>query len=224
MSCSSVKRLFSGVFQKTVDLPFLNCVNIDSAGYSVNNDFQQYYNHYHCAHIPIYDSLNNEMHTFFFGGISQYFDDNGVLTQDDNVPFVKTIARVSRDNTGFMSEHKLDIEMPSLLGSSSEFIPNIELEHYENEVIKFDAFTGDSIFAGYIFGGIASTAENIFFVNDGSQSSASNKIYKVYFIDNEVLGISKLNPQSTGTLKMQIYPNPVEDDLRIKYFQLLSKR
>ncbi|MEZ4691239.1 MAG: hypothetical protein R3A12_14185 [Ignavibacteria bacterium] len=45
---------FSGVFQVGADLPYLNCVNIDSAGYSVNNSFTQYYNHYHCAHIPLY--------------------------------------------------------------------------------------------------------------------------------------------------------------------------
>ena len=59
--------------------------------------------------------------------------------------------------------------------------------------------------------------ENIFFINDGSQSSASNKIFRVYFIRNRETGISKLNPQSIGTLKMQIYPNPVKDNLKVKY-------
>lgn len=208
---------FSGVFQVAADLPFLNCVNIDSSGYTVNNDFSQYYNHYHCAHIPLYDSLKNEMHTIFFGGIAQYFDLNGVLTQDDNVPFVKTIARVSRDSSGTMTEHKLNIEMPELLGSSSEFMANIDMEHYENEVIKLNSFSGDSIFAGYIFGGITSTAENIFFINDGTQSSATNKIFKVHFVRNTGVGISRLNPQSTGSLKMQIFPNPVKAVLNIKY-------
>ncbi len=208
---------FSGVFQIGVNLPFLNCVNIDSAGYTVNNDFSQYYNHYHCANIPIYDALKNEMHTIFFGGIAQYFDLNGVLTQDDNVPFVKTIARVSRNSQGVMTEHKLSIEMPGLLGASSEFIPNTQLEHYENEVIKLNSFNEDSNFLGYIFGGISSTAENIFFINDGTQSSATNKIFKVYLVKNEAVSVSRLNPQSIGTLKMQIYPNPVEDELKIKY-------
>lgn len=56
---------FSGVFQVGVDLPYLNCVNIDSTGHTVNNAFSQYYNHYHCAHIPIYSASNNEMHTVF---------------------------------------------------------------------------------------------------------------------------------------------------------------
>ncbi|MEN9001406.1 MAG: hypothetical protein ABF242_03730, partial [Flavobacteriales bacterium] len=100
---------FSGVFQKTVNLPFLNCVNIDSSGYTVNNSFSQYYNHYHCAVLPIYSDYYQEMNTVFFGGIAQYYDVGGVLTQDNNVPFVNTIARVSRDASGNMAEYKLPI-------------------------------------------------------------------------------------------------------------------
>lgn len=95
---------FSGVFQPTVDLPFLNCVNIDSNTYIVNNTFQQYYNHYHCAVLPLYSASNNEMHNVFFGGIAQYYDSLGVLVQDNNVPFVKTIARVTRNSSGTMAE------------------------------------------------------------------------------------------------------------------------
>lgn len=53
---------FSGVFQPTVNLPFLDCVNIDSISYAVHSTFRQYYNHYHCAVLPIYSASNNEMH------------------------------------------------------------------------------------------------------------------------------------------------------------------
>ena len=112
---------FSGVFQVGVDLPFLNCVNIDSIAHVVNNAFSQYYNHYHCAHIPLYSVSANEMHTVFFGGIAQYYDSLGILVQNNNVPFVKTIARVTRNSIGVMAEYKLPIEMPSLLGAGSEF-------------------------------------------------------------------------------------------------------
>ena len=97
---------FSGVFQPTVNLPFLNCVNIDSTKHIVNNTFQQYYNHYHCAVLPLYSATNNEMHNVFFGGIAQYYDSLGVLVQDNNVPFVKTIARVTRNSSGTMAEFK----------------------------------------------------------------------------------------------------------------------
>jgi len=128
--------VFSGVFQKNADLPFLNSVNIDSSSYYANSGFSQYYNHYHCAHLPVYDSLTKNMKTVFFGGISQFYDDNGTLTQDDDVPFVNTIAFVERDSYWQMSESKLSIEMPGLLGSGTEFIQNENLPKYKNNVIK----------------------------------------------------------------------------------------
>ena len=148
---------FSGVFQVDADLPFLNCVNIDSSGYTVQDSFSQYYNHYHCAVLPLYSESNNEMHTVFFGGIAQYYDDGGQLTQNDSVPFVNTIARVTRDINGNMAEYKLPVEMPELLGAGSEFIPKLDLEHYENEVFKLDDFNADTTLVGYIYGGINSS-------------------------------------------------------------------
>ena len=208
---------FSGVFQQAVNLPFLNCVNIDSVGYTVNNAFTQYYNHYHCAHIPLYSAANNEMHTLFFGGIAQYYDSSGILVQDNNVPFVKTIARVTRDASGVMAEYKLPIEMPSLLGASSEFIPVETLPHYNNEVFKLDEFTADTTLVGYIYGGISSTAANVFFTNTGTQSSASSQIFEVYVIKNAPVGIDDLNEQSTGTLKLMVYPNPNDGNFKVNY-------
>ncbi|MBP6334381.1 MAG: T9SS type A sorting domain-containing protein [Bacteroidia bacterium] len=213
---------FSGVFQIGVDLPFLNCVNIDSIGYSPNNAFSQYYNHYHCAHIPIYSAANNEMHTVFFGGIAQYYDSAGILVQDNNVPFVKTIARVTRDASGTMSEYKLPVEMPALLGAGSEFIPVENIPQFNNEVLKLDDFTTDTTLIGYIYGGINSTAPNIFFINTGVESSASSQIFKVYLIRNSTQSIHDLNSQSTGTLKMQVYPNPNDGNFIVK-FNLVKK-
>ncbi len=209
---------FSGVFQPTVDLPFLNCVNIDSSGYVVNNLFQQYYNHYHCATLPLYSVANNEMHNVFFGGIAQYYDSLGLLVQDNNVPFVKTIARVTRDGAGTMAEYKLPVEMPSLLGAGAEFIPITSVPHFNNDVFKLDDFTADSTLVGYIYGGISSTAANIFFTNTGTQSSASSQIFKVYVIKNSSVGIHELNEQSIGTLKMQVFPNPNDGDLVVKFY------
>jgi hypothetical protein len=208
---------FSGVFQPSVDLPFLNCVNIDSTTYIVNNSFQQYYNHYHCAVLPLYSATNNEMHSVFFGGIAQYYDSLGVLVQDNNVPFVKTIARVTRNSNGTMAEYKLPLEMPSLLGAGAEFIPIQSVPQFSNEVLKLDDFTTDSTLVGYIYGGISSTAANVFFTNTGSQSSASNQIFKVYVIKNSSVGIHDLNEQSIGTLKMQVFPNPTDGDFVVKF-------
>lgn len=208
---------FSGVFQPNIDLPFLNCVNIDSTSYTVNNTFQQYYNHYHCAVLPIYSASNNEMHNVFFGGIAQYHDSIGILVQDNNVPFVKTISRVTRNSAGMMAEYKLPVEMPGLLGSGAEFIPITTVPRYNNEVLKLDDFTADSTLVGYIYGGISSTAANIFFTNTGSQSSASSQIFKVYVIKNASVGIHHLNEQSIGTLKMQVFPNPNDGNFVVKF-------
>ena len=199
---------YSGVFQQNVDLPYLNAVTIDSLSYIVNNNFNQYYNHYHCANIPLYSASKNEMHALFFGGIAQYYDSLGILVQDNNVPFVKTIARVTRDVNGTLAEYKLPIEMPALLGAGAEFIYRDNLPVYTNGVIKMDELSADSTVLGYIYGGINSSAKNIFWINDGSQSASSANIYKVTLHRNALTGIDHLNSQSIGTIKLMVYPNP----------------
>lgn len=210
---------FSGVFQQNIDLPFLNAVYIDSSGYNEIPNFSQYYNHYHCASFSMFDSTNQEMHNVFFGGIAQYFDQNGVLTQDNDVPFVKTIARVSRDAQGNYSEHKLMAEMPSLLGAGSEFFPAAGLSQTENGVIKRDPLSADSVLMGYILGGIESSAANIFFSNTGTQSTASNKLFKVYLLQNAAIGTSEINPQSKQNWQLQVSPNPSSQHLQLQFQQ-----
>ena len=58
--------LFSGVFQHDADLPWLNTVDLVDTGYTPRNDFKQYLNQYHSAHLPIWDGTNQAMHTVFF--------------------------------------------------------------------------------------------------------------------------------------------------------------
>lgn len=213
---------FSGVFQTTADIPYLNCVEVDSSGYTVNNAFAQYYNHYHCAFMPVYSATNNEMHTVFFGGIAQYYDSLGTMVQDNNVPFVKTIARVTRNQNGAMAEFKLPVEMPVYIGAGSEFIKNNNMPSYPNEVLQLDNLPNDTNLVGYVFGGINSTAANIFWVNTGAESTASAILYKVYLVKNNTVGFDQLNKQSTGNLHMQVYPNPNDGNLMLK-FNLISK-
>lgn len=208
---------FSGVFQKTVDFPYLSAVNIDSAGHAPAAGFNQYYNHYHCPTMPLFSTANNAMHTVFFGGIAQFYDSLGVLVQDNNVPFVRTIARVTRLADGTMTEYKMPVEMPSLLGAGAEFIPAEGLPAWPNGVIKLDELSGDTVFAGYIFGGISSTANNIFWVNTGTQSAADNLIFKVFLIKNNTSGTHHVNLQSAGTLGMQVFPNPANGIFSIKF-------
>ncbi len=200
--------VFSGVFRLNIDLPFLNCVNIDSQSHKIQPGFQQFYNHYHCPVLPVYSYKQNQMNTVFFGGIAQFYDSAGTLVQDDNVPFVKTIARVVRNSDGTMAEYKMPVEMPELLGSSAEFIRNEALDWYENGVLKLDSIQSDSVLVGYIFGGISSTGKNIFFTNTGTQSAASSQIFKVYLYKSNGSGIDQLNTQSNSSFKLEVYPNP----------------
>lgn len=209
--------MFSGVFRSDIDLPYLNAVNVDSTMYSVNDTFQQLYNHYHCPSLPLYSSVSNTMYTVFFGGIAQYYQDSGMLVQDDNVPFVKTIAAVIRDENGTMIEEKLPIEMPSLLGAGAEFIPINSNPQYGNHVFNIDAFSGDSVLLGYIFGGISSTATNIFFINDGTQSSASHKIFKVYYKKKLKVNIKNIPIKNDKNVNLLTYPNPNKGIVNIQF-------
>ncbi|TAD94454.1 MAG: T9SS C-terminal target domain-containing protein [Bacteroidetes bacterium] len=86
---------FSGVFQPTVDLPFLTAVNIDSSGYALAPNFTQYYNHYHCANVALYSQSTQEMHNVFFGGIAQFYDSLGVLVQDNTFEVDGATRRLS---------------------------------------------------------------------------------------------------------------------------------
>ena len=210
--------MFSGVFQKNVDLPFLNTVDITDTGYTVNNNFNQYLSQYHSAIVPVYDIANNTMHTIFFGGMSQYtLDNNGNLVQDDNVPFVKTISKVSRLGDGSMIESKLCIEMPALLGSGSEFIPLSDNFFIDGEIVDLNNLPIGNTLIGYIYGGIESSLENIFFINDGTQSIASNQIFKVY-INKITLGVEEITLEGDNIYNIIVYPNPAEDIFLIDVF------
>jgi hypothetical protein len=209
--------MFSGVFQHDVDLPFLNSVDVFPSGYIVNNNFNQYLSQYHSAHLPIYDEANNTMHTVFFGGLSQFtLNANGNLVEDENVPFVKTISRVTRLSDGAMEEVKLDIEMPTLVGSGAEFIPHSDASFVESGILELDDISQQKILVGYIYGGIQSMQENIFFINNGTQSFASNVIFKV-FIKKITTSTKDLKVKDANVFNINIYPNHIDGQVVIDY-------
>lgn len=208
---------FSGPFQINADLPYLNVVSIDSNSYHIEPDFAQYFNNYHCAVMPLYSMTAKEMHTVFFGGIAQYYEENGQLIQDSDVPFVKTIARVSRDQQGHLTEYKFPQEMPGYLGASAEFIPMRGIPRYPNGVINLDDLPEDSTMVGYIFGGIESTAANIFWINEGNESVAHPLVYGVFVTRNQATALQEVNAQSNNGLQLQIYPNPNEGVFNILF-------
>ena len=207
---------FSGVFQYTQDLPFLNSVDIRPAGYTVNNEFQQYLNHYHCGSAPLYDADGNKMHSIFFGGISQYFlDDAGALVQDNDVPFVSTIGRVTRSADGSMVEQKIG-ELPTLLGASSEFIAHPETPLYAPGIINLNALPEDTTLIGYLIGGIASTQPNIFFINDGTQSWAQTTLFEVHYVPQNISSYPSVE-QATNLSGLEAYPNPAQREVNLAF-------
>lgn len=171
--------VFSGVFQVAADVPFTNTVDIYGGRHSVNNAFTQYLNHYHSAKVALFDLEDQRMENIFFGGISQYEENAGKLTQNDDVPFTKVVSKVTREKDGRMTETKLG-EMPGFLGSSAEFLVNPKLPAYENEIVKSGEIKGEKVLLGHIVGGIASTQKSIFFRNSGAESTANNMVYRVW--------------------------------------------
>lgn len=205
----------SGVFQLGADLPYLYPVDIDGTSYNPVPSFNQYLSNYHSAHVSLFDGNADAMHNLFFGGMSQYYYQNGSLIQDDNVPFVKTISRLTRDSTGVLEEFQLSVEMPGLKGASSEFIPNLALSHTTHGVIDLSSINADTILIGYIYGGIHSNSLNPFSMNQSSTTSADASIFEVRLIADptaSVNGIDGSNPYS-----MSVFPNPSSGSISVEF-------
>jgi hypothetical protein len=206
----------SGVFQIDADLPFLYPVDITASGHTPVTTFNQYLSNYHSPVLCIYDSDDNNMHSIFFGGMSQYYYQDGNLIQDDLVPFVKTISRVTRDANGNLTEYQMPIEMPSLKGSSAEFIPNLDLPHYPNKVLKINDITQTSFMVGHIFGGISSPTLNPFSINQTNTTSADNTIFEVWLTSKPV-SVNEFEIDGKNPYDFILFPNPVGNSFSVKF-------
>jgi hypothetical protein len=181
----------SGVFQPTIDLPFLYPVEVTAGGIAPRTDFSQYLSHYHSASTTLYDAATERNLNLFFGGISQYHYVNGVLTDDQNVPFVSTISAVVRDSDQSLHEVVLPTTMPGLQGASSEFLANPAVPHSAHEVQLLPA-AFDSLVLGHIVGGITSQAENPFTNNAVASTAASTTVYRVVLKPGNGIGVNEV--------------------------------
>jgi hypothetical protein len=206
----------SGVFQENVDLPFLYPVDITESGHTPITTFNQYLSNYHSAVACMYDSINKNMHSVFFGGMSQYYYQNGTLIQDDLVPFVKTISRLTRDANGDLTEYQLPVEMPALKGASAEFIPNLNLPHYSNKVFKLSDISNSTFMIGHIYGGIYSPSLNPFSVNQTNTTSADNSIYEVWLTYNP-FSSNGFQIDGKNPYEITVYPNPIDNEFSIVF-------
>jgi len=206
----------SGVFQPTVDLPYLYPVDVFENSINAITTFNQYLSNYHSAKSFLYDSINNQMHNIFFGGMSQYYYQNGSLIQDNQVPFVKTISRLSRYSDGSFAEYQMPLEMPALKGSSAEFVVNESLPRLFHEIIHLSKITSDSFVIGHIVGGIYSPTLNPFSNNTTTSTSADNTVYEVVLIRNTQSGSIKIDGSNPYTISVS--PNPATTNLQVEFY------
>lgn len=206
----------SGVFQINADLPYLYPVDITANDYTPITSFNQYLSNYHSAVVSLYDSLNKNMHSIFFGGISQYYYENGNLIKDDNVPFVNTISRLTRDSNNNLNEYLMPVELPGLKGASAEFIPNLNLPNYSSEIIKLSDINSDRFLVGHILGGINSSELNPFTGNRTSSTNASNSIYQVW-LSPKSLSVNDNKIDGGNLFDFNIYPNPFKNNFNISF-------
>jgi len=188
-------------------LPYLTPIDITSSSVQHIAGFNQNLNQYETAAMPVYDSINNYMHTIFFGGMSLYTFDtvNQVLVQDTLIPFVKTISKISRDGAGNLSEYKLPVNMPSLMGTNARFIPDSNTFIRHQSVIDLNSLAGNTR-VGWIINGIQSDSANIADADPEGSSRPNPLVYEVW-IDvspDEVKDV----PLSNSILGLNVYPNP----------------
>jgi len=211
----------SGVFQLNANLPFLYPVDIKEDGYYPQSQFNQYLSNYHSGKVGLYDSVSNQMHSLFFGGMSQYYYQNGSLVQDNNVPFVKTISRTTRVSNGSLYEYKLPIEMPNLKGSGAEFIPNKAIAHYSNEVIDLVNISANEFVIGHLYGGIQSSSISAFTDNQTNLTSSDPTIYEVKLIKTTNLNLDAIDGKNP--FSVEIAPNPTATNMIKVLFDLPYK-
>lgn len=204
----------SGVFQINVDLPFLYPVDITADGYTARTEFNQFLSNYHSPKAAVHDASLNRMHSIFFGGLSQYYYQNGTLIKDDAVPFVKTISMITRFEDNSLQEYKLPLEMPGLKGTGAEFIPNRKLPHNDMEIILIHEIPDQEFVLGHIFGGITSPSLNPFTVNQTSTTFADPTIYAVKLTKNLPSGALAIN--GSNPLHATLYPNPFKEKLTME--------
>ena len=205
----------AGVFQVQADLPFLYPVEIRKNGYQPRTDFSQYLSHYHNAKVGLWDAQNKVSHAIFIGGISQYFYQNGQLVQDDQVPFVKTLSRVSRNAQGQWFESVFTTTLTDRIGSGAEFFPHAQAPWGQGKVIQMNAITQDTILIGYRVGGILSQSDHPFSNNQTSQTTADATLHAIYLVKSPDLSLPVSHSQSYAL--PTLVPNPVKKDFEIRW-------
>lgn len=174
--------LYSGVFQRNADLPFLHSVWVSPNGIQPYLAFKQRLNHYHSGKVGVYSNKAQTQVDFFFGGMAQFqLNQAGELVEDADVPSVSTIGAVAYVRDSLPQEWEVG-HLPALEGSGAEFVPHANVAVLPNGLIDWDKCLGERVLIGHLVGGIQSQSPHVFFGPNTKTSTASNKLYAVYAI------------------------------------------
>ena len=211
---------FSGVFQPGLSLlPFLNMVEIRAGSHAPVNGFSQFLSNYHCARLPLFAASQNEMHTLFFGGMSQYsINENDSLIKDNRIPFVKTVSRVSRLANGSYEEVALGTALPFYTGTGAEFLVAGATPTLPNSIVDYDLIPDGETLIGYIVGGIVTPdgQPNPFLFNQAGLTTANAKIIKVFLQKNLSSNTVEKRLDGKTSLLLTVFPNPASDAWNIR--------
>ena len=116
---------------------------------------------------------------------------------------------------GTINERALESTMPGYLGAGAEFVPNDNIPLTQEGILVWSNNMPDTLEVGYIYGGIRSSAANIFFINDGTQSKASSTLFKVRLIRKVVSKVSGFSNENN--FQLSISPNPGSDGVLVSF-------
>ena len=201
-------KAYSGVFQKTRNLPFRETITITKDTNDINTSYEQVMSQYNCAMIPIFDTLTKKMYTTFLGGMSlyNYMPSTNEFIYDSLIPFISDITTMTTHPGGAMDETVMSTQLTGLLGSNAKFILNTGINHFSNEVIDIRSLPNTKTLIGYLYGGIRAEAPNL------GASSANDTIYRIYLTANNSNSLANLEEELENVL---VYPVPASNNLNI---------
>lgn len=203
-------KAYSGVFQKTRNLPLRETITITQDTNEINTSYEQVMSHYNCAMIPIYDSLTKKMYTTFLGGMSLYnfIPATNEVIYDSLIPFISDITTMTTHPNGEMEETIMSTQLPGLLGSNAKFVLNTEISHFSNEVINIRGLQNSKTLIGYLYGGIRAEAANL------GASQANEIIYRIFLTANNT---NSLFNSEKNFGEVLLYPVPTSGIINVDF-------
>lgn len=174
-----------------------------------NNNFHtQQANQYLSPHLSIYSQNSGTSYLATFGSITTlYWGTNGLVFDNNNIPFGNVLDLVSADASGNVQEYANTLPLCGgqplsnclYMGVAADFIP-VSADYYDSRhILQLDQLPlNTATLVGYIYGGLISPVPNPFF-NTPSVAYATNQVYAVYVTpsgstSNNWLNITNLNP------------------------------